>query len=44
MAPQLAQRGVPWGYLLPFTVTRPVTIQEMRIALDARDTGLAVVR
>jgi len=30
--------------LKSFTVTKPVTIQEMRIALDARDTRLAVVR
>jgi hypothetical protein len=30
--------------LLPFTVTRPVTKQEISIALDAHDANLAVRR
>src|SRR3989442_13508702 len=35
--PESGMNQAPHGSLLPFTVTGPVTNQEMSIALDARD-------
>jgi len=32
--------GTPAGFLLPFTDTRSVTIQEMSIAVESRDANL----
>src|SRR5712664_81751 len=37
---QSPQQHLNLARLLPFTVTRPVTVQEMSIAFDARDTKL----
>src|SRR5229473_3423314 len=37
---QSPQQHLNLARLLPFTVTRPVTVQETSIALDARDTKL----